>query len=254
MTAYEEIALHEVNEWKVRMQRKPSFTGQLAKKLQVRINRAIPEKVHAAITAAIKQMTRAVCFGAEYTTPQPLVSGSLEEREMRVRERIRFYRNTAAAEGAITGAGGILLGLADFPLWLTLKMKMLFEIATLYGFDVSGYKERVYLLHIFELTFSSQVHRNKVYQIMEHWEEHARQLPENINEFDWRSFQQEYRDYIDIAKLLQLVPGIGAAVGALVNHRLTDKLGSTAMNAYRLRGTPPPKKIAGYPDEYPAFD
>lgn len=235
MTAYEEIAHHELHQWKLRMQRKPSFTGQLAKKLQVRINRVIPEKVHIAITTAIKHMIRAVCFGAEYTTPWPMGSGSLEAREARIRERIKFYRNTAAAEGALTGAGGILLGLADFPLWLTLKMKMLFEIAALYGYDVTRYKERIYLLHIFELTFSSQVHRNKVYAIIEHWQTYERQLPEDINEFDWRSFQQEYRDYIDIAKLLQLVPGIGAAVGAIVNHRLTEKLGNTAMNAYRLR-------------------
>jgi hypothetical protein len=244
MSSYEATVLHEVNAWKLRMQRKPSFTGRLAKKLQVRINRAIPEKVHVAITTAIKQMTRAVCFGAGFTTPQPLVTGSLEERETRIRERIKFYRNTAAAEGALTGAGGILLGLADFPLWLTLKMKMLFEIAALYGYDVNEYKERVYLLYIFELTFSSQVHRNKVYATLENWEAYAQQLPEDINAFDWRSFQQEYRDYIDIAKLLQLIPGIGAAVGAIVNHRLTDKLGNTAMNAYRLRIPPHPKSLS----------
>ena len=150
-------------------------------------------------------------------------------------ERIKFYRNTAAAEGALTGAGGILLGLADFPLWLSLKMKMLFEIATLYGHDITRYQERVYMLHIFELCFSSPLHRNKVFSILADWENLEKSLPQNINEFDWRSFQQEYPDYIDIAKLLQLIPGIGAAVGALVNHRLTMKLGKTAMNAYRMR-------------------
>lgn len=53
--------------------------------------------------------------------------------------------------------------------------------------------------------------------------------------FDWRIFQQEYRDYIDIAKMLQMVPGIGAVVGAYANYKLMDKLGNTAMNAYRLR-------------------
>jgi hypothetical protein len=52
---------------------------------------------------------------------------------------------------------------------------------------------------------------------------------------DWRKFQQEYRDYIDLAKLLQLVPGIGAVVGAYVNHTLTNKLGDTALQAYRMR-------------------
>ncbi|TNY07227.1 EcsC family protein, partial [Escherichia coli] len=41
--------------------------------------------------------------------------------------------------------------------------------------------------------------------------------------------------YIDLAKLLQLVPGIGAFVGAYVNNKLVDKLGEYAMYAYRMR-------------------
>ena len=56
-----------------------------------------------------------------------------------------------------------------------------------------------------------------------------------MNQFDWRSFQQEYRDYIDLAKMAQLLPGIGAVVGVVVNYKLIKKLGDTAMNAYRMR-------------------
>lgn len=236
MTLYETRIQAELDTWKRAMRKEPAFSSVLAKRLQNRINRAIPEKIHQAFTVAIKQMTRAVLFGAGFTTKSPVRPESLESCESKVLERIRFYRNTAAAEGAITGFGGILLGLADFPLWLSLKMKMLFEIAALYGYDTSRYQERVYMLHIFELCFSSPVLRASVFEILEHWDEHEKTLPPDINDFNWRSFQQEYRDYIDIAKLLQLVPGIGAAVGALVNHRLTMKLGKTAMNAYRLRG------------------
>lgn len=235
MTLYETHIAAELAVWQQKMQKPPSFSSQLAKRFQNRLNRAIPEKIHQAITLAIKQMTRAVFFGAGFTTRTPVIPESLERCELKVSERITFYRNTAAAEGAITGAGGILLGLADFPLWLTLKMKMLFEIAALYGHDTSRYQERVYMLHIFELCFSSTIHRNKVYAILADWQDHEKTLPPDIQDFDWRNFQQEYRDYIDIAKLLQLVPGIGAAVGAVVNHRLTRKLGKTAMNAYRMR-------------------
>ena len=59
--------------------------------------------------------------------------------------------------------------------------------------------------------------------------------PASIDEFDWRTFQQQYRDYIDLAKLAQLVPIIGAPVGAVVNYRLVRKRGDTAINAYRMR-------------------
>jgi hypothetical protein len=235
MTEYEQEATKELTAWQREMKLSPSLIGGLAKKVQTRINRIIPEKVHAAVTVAIKQMTRAVIFGSGFTTATPLAEGTLEERELKVKQRIKFYKNTAATEGAITGAGGILLGLADFPLWLTLKMKLLHEIAAAYGHDVKEYKERIYILHIFQLTFSSQSHRNKIVRLLENWENEEKVLPQDINEFDWRTFQLEYRDYIDLAKLLQLVPGIGAPIGAYVNHRLTKKLGATAMNAYRLR-------------------
>lgn len=235
MTLYENQILAELDLWQRRMQKKPSYSSELAKRIQNRINRALPEKIHQAITLAIKQMTRAVFYGAGFTTRAEARPASLESCEKKVLQRIRFYRTTAAAEGAVTGAGGILLGLADFPIWLTLKMKMMFEIASLYGFDTSRYQERVYMLHVFELCFSSPVRRNRVYSTIADWQQHEKTLPSDISKFDWRTFQQEYRDYLDVAKLLQLVPGIGAAVGALVNHRLTTKLGKTAMNAYRMR-------------------
>jgi hypothetical protein len=237
VTDYEKKAMDELAAWQREMKLLPSLVGDLAKRFQNRINRIIPDKVHAAVTMAIKQMVRAVIFGSGYTTATPPADGTLEERELKVKRSINIYKNTAATEGAITGFGGILLGLADFPLWLTLKMKLLHEIATLYGYDVKEYKERIFILHIFQLTFSGQRHRNKIIRILENWEYEEKNLPLDISEFDWRTFQLEYRDYIDIAKLLQLVPFIGAPVGAYVNHRLTAKLGKAAMNAYRLRWT-----------------
>ena len=217
------------------MMRRPGLVNKLAKRVQTKINTWIPEKVHVAITTTIKQMIRAVLFGATYTTPKPITDQTLVQRELIIRERIKNYRNTAAIEGGITGAGGLLLGLADFPILLGIKLKLLFDIASMYGFDVKNYKERVYLLHIFELAFSSHEHRRQVYFKITDWEERSKELPDDINQFDWRSLQQEYRDYLDIAKIAQLVPVIGAPVGIVVNYRLVKKLGNTAMNAYRMR-------------------
>ena len=63
----------------------------------------------------------------------------------------------------------------------------------------------------------------------------ANDQPDAITEYDWRRFQIEYRDYIDLAKLAQLIPVVGAPIGAVVNWRLVDRLGETAMMACRLR-------------------
>jgi hypothetical protein len=233
--SYEQIAFDELRSWQKSMQRKPSILNHLSHKLQGRMNRIIPEKIHSAITTAIRQMIRGVLFGAKLTTRPPAVVHSLEQTEESVQRLIKNYQRTGAAEGGITGAGGILLGLADFPLLLGIKLKMLFDIASLYGFPVKDYRERLYLLHVFELAFSSQQHRRQVFQQMKDWDRKKGSLPEDINQFNWRNFQQEYRDYIDLAKMAQLVPGIGAVVGVVANWQLLGKLGTTAMNAYRMR-------------------
>jgi hypothetical protein len=236
MNPYEKKARHELKIWQKNMLKKPSIFNRLAKNAQKKINSFIPEKIHKVITAAIKQMVRAALFGAEYSKARELQEfSSLKQSEKIIQEKIEFYKKTAAVEGGITGAGGILLGLADFPLLLGLKIKMLFDIAHLYGFDVTSYKERIYILYIFQLAFSSQEQRRKTYLKIAQWEKHSQDLPEKIHDFDWKTFQQEYRDYIDLAKLAQLLPLIGAPVGFIVNRRLMEKLGNTAMNAYRMR-------------------
>lgn len=235
MNNYDENALAQLLIWQKKMMQRPSFLNNLFKKLQVKINSWIPEKIHQAITAAIKQLLRGVLFGAKYMTSKPLLDKSFEVREMAVVERIKAYKNTAAIEGGITGAGGIFLGLADFPILIGIKIKLLFDIAGLYGFDVKDYKERVYILHIFELAFCSHVRRKEIYIKLMNWDTYSKTLPEDLEQFEWRDFQQEYRDYIDIAKMAQLVPIIGAPVGVIVNYRLLQKLGTTAINAYRMR-------------------
>src|SRR5690625_616392 len=155
----------------------------------------------------------------------------LDERDDLLKEKLSSYRKTAVAEGAGTGAGGIFLGLADFPLLLSIKMKFLFEAAAVYGFDTNEYEERLFILHIFQLAFSNDQKRKETFHIIENWDEEKKTLVD----MDWHVFQQEYRDYIDLVKMLQLIPGFGAIVGAYANYNLLDQLGETAMNAYRMR-------------------
>ncbi|GAA4049061.1 EcsC family protein [Hymenobacter glaciei] len=225
----------ELRLWQRQMQRRPSLLNQFARRVQIRLNALLPERVHQAITAAIRQMVRGVLFGSQYTTSQPLTARTLAQREFVARNQIRNYRTMATAEGAVTGAGGFLLGLADFPILIGLKMKLLFDLGAAYGYDVHDYTERLYLLHVFQLAFSSQHTRNLTYQRLADWDAYRLTLPLNPEKFDWRTFQQEYRDYIDLAKMAQLLPFVGAAVGAVANYKLIDQLGETAMNCYRLR-------------------
>ena len=92
------------------MQAAPSFSSQLAKRFQNRINRAIPEKIHQGITAAIKQMTRAVFFGAAGAwgfgdvDPDVAVHGDLRECSDR---RGPALRDTGITPGQLYGLSAI---------------------------------------------------------------------------------------------------------------------------------------------------
>ena len=90
----------------------------------------------------------------------------------------------------------------------------------MYGFDTSDKEERLFILHVFQLAFSSDEHRKEIWKAIETWD------TEEENHMDWEKFQTEYRDYIDLAKMLQLVPIIGAPVGAYANYQLLQRLGS----------------------------
>jgi hypothetical protein len=232
MNEYELKVYEEVVDWKRKLTRRSGMMNRLSKKAQGKINEWIPEKVHAVMTESIKAMVKATLFGSHATTNKDQARGlTLAERDELARKKISTYQKTAVVEGAGTGAGGILLGLADFPLLLSIKMKFLFEAASVYGYDTKDYGERLFILHVFQLAFSSDEIRRKTLSDIENWESRKQVLVE----MDWRKFQQEYRDYIDFAKMLQLVPGIGAFVGAYANNNLLKHLGETAMNAYRLR-------------------
>lgn len=232
---YENLAYQDMMTWLQKTKKKPSLLNRMTKGTQRSINNLIPEKIHKAITYAIEKMVKGVLTGNEYIGPQPYTVNRLSLREYKARKSIRLYTRTASVEGAVTGAGGILLGFVDLPAFLAIKMKMLFEIAAAYGHDVRDYKERVFILNIFKLTFSSQKTRNETIVDLENWTAHAQTLPDNLNDFDWRNFQLEYRDYMDLAKLAQLIPVIGAGVGAIANYKLSQQLGQMAINAYRLR-------------------
>ena len=112
---------------------------------------------------------------------------------------------------------------------------MLYDIASKYGYNVANYHERLFILHVFLLAFCSDAKRAETYGHIKNWESYRQTLPEKMGDYNWRVFQQEYRDYLDLAKMAQMMPVIGAAVGLVVNYKLVTKLGKTAMHAYHLR-------------------
>lgn len=125
MQDYKYIKVKELDKCKDKMRKKPSIVNNLSKLTQNKINSILPENYHNIITSAIKNMTKVVLFGSKYTTKKPILDMSLEERDNLEYEKIRLYKKTDMLEGA----GGIIIGLADFP--LLLKIKLLYEVASI---------------------------------------------------------------------------------------------------------------------------
>ncbi|MBU1383709.1 MAG: EcsC family protein [Alphaproteobacteria bacterium] len=228
----------EVAAWRARVLKRPGLWDKATRGTQERINRMIPERVHAIITAGVEAMTQGILVGSDLLKAKPRPEGSLAARELRARAAIKVYRNTASVEGGVAGAGGFVLAAADFPALMAIKVRMLGDIVAAYGWgggpDGDSGRERLFVLHIFHLAFASAKRRPEALAELERWIAGVDQ-PTAVTDYDWRKFQIEYRDYIDLAKMAQLIPVVGAPIGAVVNWRLVDRLGETAMMACRMR-------------------
>lgn len=239
---YETQTRVELGRWVRRLLKSPGLLERTSKVLQTKVNdKIIPKKVHTVITATVKGLVKSVVYGLDYIPKAPpLERIPLQQRDQLAQILLTKYRKIAAAEGAGTGAGGFTLAIADFPALIAIKMKFLFELAHIYGFPTHDYRERLFLLYIFQLTFSSQEKRLELYEVILNWEKAMDSWPDEkgyLAQVDWEQFQKEYRDAIDFRKTLQLIPGWGAVVGAWANYGLVDELGTVGMNCYRLRIT-----------------
>lgn len=224
----------EVAVWRAKVLKRPGLWDKATRGTQDRINRIIPERVHQIITTGVEAMTKGILFGSDLLKTRPIPDGSLASSELRARAAIRAYRNTAGVEGGVAGAGGFVLAAADFPALMAIKVRMLGDVVAAYGWGGGSVRERLFVLHIFHLAFASARRRPEALADLERWIADIDQ-PQTLTDYDWRTFQIEYRDHIDLAKMAQLIPVVGAPIGAVVNWRLVERLGETAIMACRMR-------------------
>ncbi|WP_018924199.1 EcsC family protein [Salsuginibacillus kocurii] len=242
MTNYEKNAHDEAFAWYRNTTKPPSMTATMTKQIQYKMNRYIPQKVHDASAQAVKAMIETVLSSSTtFGKIAPVSTPSLKEADNAIEELAAKHRNIATAEGAGTGAGGLFLGMVDFPALLSIKFRFLWEAAQLYGFDPSIEEERLFLVHVFQSAFSAPQQKAEAAKRIREWETwidniKSKEPPENW--VDWTLFQEGYRDAIDLPKLLQLVPGFGAVVGAVVNRHFLTVLADAAKQSYRFRLLP----------------
>lgn len=235
LDAYQRYAYKEMMGWCQKMDKGPGIFNALTSGVQKRINKIIPDKVHKAITVAVKEIIKSLMFGTKFISPKPKEFPHLKMIEDAAQKRIKSHKYTASAEGGLTGAGGFLWSLADFPLLLGIKIKLLQDIAAYFNKNGNDVHEKIFLLLVLQVAFSSDTVRRETMHKIVDFEQEKAQLPASVEGVDWLTLQQQYRDYLDIAKLFQMLPLIGAVVGTVVNWRLVNHLGKTAIQCYRIR-------------------
>ncbi|MBM7867463.1 EcsC family protein [Heliobacterium gestii] len=213
------------------------FFDKLTGKFQQKVDGLIPESVHQAITVALETVVKGFLAGISLlpasSEPRPATLAQRDDEAKRIVDR---YKKIAAIEGAGTGMGGAILAAVDFPALITIKLKMLQEMAWLYGYDARIPQERNYLVHVFLLAFAAGDVQREIYETIRRWDRlPATACSPESSHFDWRRFYKEYRDGIDTRKLLSFLPIVGAPVNAWANYSLAGDLGDMAQKAFQLR-------------------
>jgi hypothetical protein len=230
MTLYELEVQKDLARFKKKIDAKSNIFTKISQGAQEQFRKLVPKKLQDAVTAAFEKFITIFIAGTEMFGFKENTEGmTLSERDYLVLKEFEKYSKKAVFEGAATGAAGFFVGLADLPALLGIKIAFLARASKLYGYNPDSPSERLFILYVFQLAFSGTKHQQYCYETIQNWDN------ESVHELDWERLQVEYRDYLDIAKMLQMVPYIGSSIGAIANEKLMKQLLDCTMNSYRMR-------------------
>ncbi len=234
-TKYEDAARTEMKYWSLRMQKLPSVTERITQNVQRSIHQVLPERVHQIIAETMDEVAQKVLLGNSFIISNPQHFEDFKACEHKVLEQTMAYTSTGSMDAHDSKLNNIYTNAVDFPELLKIKVQLLFDVAALYGFDLNDYRERLFVLYIFQMAFSTKGMRSNAFDMLISFEKKKSQLPEQLENFDLSDFQKIFKENIDPTKMAQMTPYLGPAIGLVTNWRLVKKLSNTAIQAYRLR-------------------
>jgi hypothetical protein len=197
-----------------------------------------------AIRAIVKTRTREL--GGKNST----LCDHLQAADERARESWNWHIGLAIAEGGATGALGFAGIAADIPTLFGILIREIQEIAACYGYDPCKQEEREYLLHVLRTGSATNI-KEKIGFIVSlkefeqvlikvTWKRMAESFAaKQINKESLlaaiRQFAKSLGVQITKRKALQMIPLIGALIGASFNGMLANDIGMAAYMSYRRR-------------------
>ncbi|MGC5326091.1 EcsC family protein [Brevibacillus sp. SYSU BS000544] len=148
---------------------------------------------------------------------------------------IESHKKMATVQGATTGIGGIFTLLIDIPLILGISLKVLQELAIVYGYHPHEKKERIFIVKCLQFSSSDIVGKKAIIEDLARMgeEDAPNQTMSQIQ--GWREVLITFRDNFGWKKLFQIIPIAGMIFGAYFNRKSIEDVAEVGKMMYRKR-------------------
>lgn len=169
-----------------------------------------------------------------YAIDKKLSSKYVKRLDTQAKHSKKFNSTFTILEGGVLGFLGI--GLPDIPLFLSVIMRTMYEIALGYGYDYESNEEKSYILL---LICGALAHGEKKKELSEQIDYIGTQIDGEIPieitlEEQMNMTAHILSEAMLTAKFIQGIPIIGV-IGGVVNYNIIDKIGKFAAIKYKKR-------------------
>ena len=254
LTDYERTAQREIDRWERGETLLQQALGYAMKPVDWAFDQFVPESVTDALTDALTTalstlndasawtydeadvIAKAAAHGLDVETVASLRDQPLEDLDAVAKDYASQNSVLAALSGGGAGLGGALLLAADIPVLFTVNFRLIQQIAAAYGFPLKGPGYTPLVVSIFNVAASGS---------REAKSDALRELAVAASAVDGGGYRarkaqgtlreqlghvpREIAKSLGAAKLGQMIPIAGAAVGAGVNYWFTDQTAQAAV-------------------------
>ncbi len=237
LTPYESDQISRIAAWKSRA---PGPVAEFARKITLPASKVVEKLLpDSLVRGAIDQSFRLAVrlAGKEEVKRRAGISAledlhhrPLEECDRLAHETELFSQVFATAQGAVTGAGGVLTTLIDIPLLFILSLRTILKVGHCYGYSLDRTRDQHFVLGVLIAAVSGTLATKRCrldrLHELEDWliqETHEEILAEEIMSI---LFQLE---------VFAGIPGIGAISGAALNLGLMRRIDNTARHVFQER-------------------
>lgn len=218
----------------------------------VLLDRITPKFVKEKIRQAIEELAAFIESGGRYLVREQDVLnrfsehtveeiGQINQLPIRAMDRaaeaiIQAHKKIATVQGATTGIGGIFTLLIDIPLILGISLKVLQELAIVYGYHPHEKNERIFIVKCLQFSSSDIVGKKAIIEDLATLGEEAGATNQTMAQIQgWREVLITFRDNFGWKKLFQIIPIAGMIFGAYFNRISIEDVAEVGKMMYRKR-------------------